>query len=372
MPTQRAQAQRPNEPHAKRAEHHRIRYRPPAARPHDLARAAHASESDLWEPLDEDERDIFHACTGRETYRAGHPFSEITCISGARGGKDSRVIAPVVLYEAIFGGHERHVAKGERAVVPLVAQDARGARIAYTYIKDYLTGSPLLRSMIDGEPLASEITLTTGITVMCFPCTLRSMRGFSIPCGVLDELAFFRLEGSADSDAEIQASLRRGMIGFPTTKLIKVSTPYMKSGVLFDDFKRYGQDDPDLLVWKASSLLMNPSLRPARLERERRMDPQRYAREYEALFVDDLEAFLARAWVEACVVPNRHALAPQLDRFWYSAAIDASGGGGDAFTVCITHPVGEGAETRIVQDYLKGFSKPRSGRWIWKASSPRS
>ena len=97
---------------------------------------------------------------------------------------------------------------------------------------------------------------------MVFPCTLRSLRGWSIPVAVLDELAFFRLEGAADSDVEIQASIRRGMINFPSTKLIKISTPYAKSGVLFDDFRRaYGHENPDLLVWRAPSLLMNPSLR---------------------------------------------------------------------------------------------------------------
>lgn len=55
------------------------------------------------------------------------------------------------------------------------------------------------------------------------------------------------------------------MIAFPTTRLVKISTPYMKSGVLYDDFTRaYGQDDPDLLVWRASSPLMNSTLKPGR------------------------------------------------------------------------------------------------------------
>ena len=98
---------------------------------------------------------------------------------------------------------------------------------------------------------------------------------------VLDELAFFRVEGGADSDAEIQMSLRRGMVSFARTRLIKISTPYLRSGVLFDDFTRaWGQDDPDLLVWRASSLLMNPTLHAERLAREQRLDPTRYAREY--------------------------------------------------------------------------------------------
>src|SRR5262245_918962 len=64
------------------------------------------------EPLvDEEQQDIWRLCTARE-YPA-HPFSEVTVISGARSGKDSRIAAPIVLYEAFFGGHEHRVAKGE-------------------------------------------------------------------------------------------------------------------------------------------------------------------------------------------------------------------------------------------------------------------
>src|ERR671937_154227 len=102
------------------------------------------------------------------------------------------------------------------------------------------------------------------------------------------------------------------MIAFPSTRLIKISTPYMRGGVLFDDFRRgFSQDDPDLLVWRASSLVMNPALRAERLERERRLDSSRFAREYEAEFADDLEAFLPAAWVDQAVILGRHELAPR-------------------------------------------------------------
>src|SRR2546426_2208760 len=198
-------------------------------------------------PLDDEEFDLFRACTGRATY-PGHAFSEITVVSGARGGKDSRVAAPVVLYEALFGGHERHVAKGETGTIVLVAQDRAATGVAFNYITAYLQRSPVLAAMLDGEPLANSLRLRNGLVIQCFPCTLRSMRGYSVPVSILDELSFFRLEGSADSDAEIQASVRRGMINFANARLIKISTPYMRSGVLFDDFQRgYGVDDPDLL-----------------------------------------------------------------------------------------------------------------------------
>ncbi|MDO8478092.1 MAG: hypothetical protein Q7W02_18190 [Candidatus Rokubacteria bacterium] len=52
-------------------------------------------------------------------------------IAGARAGKDSRIAAPIVCYEALFGGHDPHLARGERGVIPLVAQDIRATRVSF-------------------------------------------------------------------------------------------------------------------------------------------------------------------------------------------------------------------------------------------------
>lgn len=301
--------------------------------------------------------DMYRYCTARESYLDGG-FGEATVLAGARAGKDSRIAAPIVCYEAIFGGHDRGLSRGERAIIPLVAQDKKASGVAFGYIKGYLAESKLLSSMIE-EVLSLEIQLKNGISIVCFPCTHRSLRGWSIPAAVMDEVAFFRLEGSADSDVEIQASIRRGMLNFPSTRLIKISTPYMKSGVLYEDFKRYyGQDSQDVLVWKASSVLMNPSLKAERLERERRLDPDRFSREYEAEFAEDLESFLPTTWVERAVVPGRHEL-PPLNGVQYVAAVDPSGGGPDAFTLAIVHTEGEDSERCIVQDVMKGWSRGR-------------
>ena len=177
----------------------------------------------------------------------------------------------------------------------------------------------------------------------------------------MDEVAFYRLEGQADSDVEVQASIRRGMISFAATRLVKVSTPYMRSGVLYDDFARgFGHEDPDLLVWRAPSTLMNPSLRVERLERERRLDPLRFAREYLADFAEDLEAFLPTAWVDQAVVAGRHEL-PPADGVRYVGAVDTSGGGADAFTLAVVHIEGDGAGRRIAQDVMRGWGRPRGG-----------
>jgi hypothetical protein len=306
-------------------------------------------------PLSDDQLDLFRRCTGRER-PSTTPYSELTVIAGARSGKDSRIAAPIALYESLFGRHELHLGKGERGVIPLVAQDKEATRVAYTYLKDYLTRAPLLSTQLADEPLTTALTLTNGLTIQCFPCTLRSLRGWSIPVGVLDELAFFRLEGAADSDAEIQQSVRRGMVSFPGAKLVKVSTPYMKGGVVYADFTAaYGVDHPDLLVWKAATALMNPAL-TQRLERERRLDPSRYAREYEAEFADDVSAFLPAQWIDDAVRPGRYELAPQ-PGVQYIAGVDPSGGGDDSFTLSICHAVGRGPSATVVQSAVKGWQR---------------
>ena len=145
-------------------------------------------------PLTAAQHELWQLCTGRDRYPA-HPFSEVTILAGARAGKDSRIAAPIVCYEAVFGGHEHQVAKGERGVIPLVAQDQRATQIAFGYIRDYLTSSPMLKSKVV-DVLRAEVTLANGLSISCFPSTLRSLRGWSIPAAVLDELAFFRLEGA--------------------------------------------------------------------------------------------------------------------------------------------------------------------------------
>jgi len=256
------------------------------------------------------ETEIFARCTGRVTYTP-REYPEFTVIAGARAGKDSRIAGPVALYEAIFGGHETKAHKGEMPIVALVAQDARAVNIAFSYIRDYLTGSPILKNMLAEEPLATSLKLTNGVTIMCFPSTLRSMRGFSICCAIMDELAYFALEGQADSDKSIQDSITRGMINFPDAKLIKISTPWMKSGILYVDYQEgFGKDNPDFLVWQASSKLMNPSLLDSTLNRAKRRDAALYEREYEALFTDDLQAFLPQPWLDAAIMRQRFGVAP--------------------------------------------------------------
>ena len=307
------------------------------------------------EPLDAEELEYWRQHTGRATY-PGVAFPEGTIIAGARSGKDSRIAVPVLLYEAVFGGHEAYLGKGEHGTLVLVAQDHRATRTAFGYARGYMTGSSLLRPLI-AEEREAELWLTNRMRIACFASSAKSIRGWSIPAAVMDELAFFRLDAGADADVEIQTAIRRGGVGFPHPKLLKITTPYLRAGVAFEDFSAYyAQDSLDVLVWRASTAEMNPTIDARRLAREQRVDAPRFAREYLAEFGDDIEAFLPGVWIESVVIEGRRELPPD-PSVTYTVTVDPSGGSvaGDEFALNVLYVDGD----RFVQVLSKGWSSAR-------------
>jgi hypothetical protein len=96
------------------------------------------------EPLDQAEMEFYHRATGRETYNA-REHDELTLIAGRRSGKTSIIGALVALYEA-FRTHG--LPPGRRACVLVVAPVVHQAAIAFDFIKDYISESPILRRRV--------------------------------------------------------------------------------------------------------------------------------------------------------------------------------------------------------------------------------
>jgi hypothetical protein len=106
-------------------------------------------------------------------------------------------------------------------------------------------------------------------------------------------------------------------------------------------------------------MLMNPTITKDRLAREFRTDAKVAGREYEALFLDDVEAFLPGAWIDEAVAHGRVlAREPITPRPYYVAAVDPSGGSRDAFAVALCHVEG----TRIVQDLIRSWAPSRTSK----------
>ena len=178
------------------------------------------------------------------------------------------------------------------------------------YVNGLLDGCPMLARMV-GNRTAESVELTNGVTIEVHTASFRSVRGYTVVSCVLDEVAFWRSDDSANPDREIVAALRPAMATVPGALLLAISSPYARRGCLWDAYRQhYGQDGDPVLVWAAATRAMNPTV-PAHVVAHALAEDEAAARaEYLGEFRRDLEAFVAREALEACVVPGRLELPP--------------------------------------------------------------
>ena len=182
--------------------------------------------------LSETEMEIYKRGTGREVYD-GVEQQEVTVIAGRRGGKTTKVACPTAIFEAF---RDHHLPPGETGYVVLLAPTMSQARIAFRCIRNYLRSSPILSKSIR-RITKNEIELTNGITICCYPCSYIAVRGITIVAAICDEMAFWpHDESAANPEVEILEALRPGMV--VGAKLIKISTPFRKEGLLWDEFQQ--------------------------------------------------------------------------------------------------------------------------------------
>jgi hypothetical protein len=305
-------------------------------------------------PLDDTELAIFQKFTGR-TKPLAAGYLEATLIIGRRGGK-SLVLALIAAFLSAFYDWSPYLTGGERGTIMIVAADMKQGRAIFRYLKEMLS-IPLLAGLIERET-ASSVDLSNGISVEILSANLKTVRSYSLVAGLADELAFWpNDEGLANPDSEVIGAMKPAMATIPKAMLLKASSPYSKKGELWEDYRRYyAKDDSSTLVWKSDTRGMNPTVPQEFIDKEFEHDPAKAAAEYGGNFRSDIEAFVSREAVEACVVPGRYEL-PAVGGVVYSAFFDAAGGSGtDSQTICVSHRDGE----RVIVDAIREVKPPFS------------
>jgi Terminase large subunit, ATPase domain len=278
--------------------------------------------------LDAAELEFYCRATGRKTYLA-REHREITAIIGRRGGK-TRLAALIAVYEAI---RDHKLPRGERAFILVIAPVLKQAQIAFRYIRKYMNLSPELSNLVV-KVRKSEIELRNGITIACQPCSQITVRGDSVICAICDELGFWKHEETAaNPEREVIAALRPAMATLTNTKLIKISTPNRKEGILWDDFRE--RESLDYLVWQASSKEMNPTIPDDFLKEEERKNKEDFRREYLAEFTDSVLGWITWEILEPCVVRGCREF-PRVSNGTYVAAVDPAFSNSD-FGFAILH-----------------------------------
>lgn len=295
--------------------------------------------------MNNDELALFKQCTGRET-PPQKPFKEVFLICGRRSGK-TFIAALISAFLAVFQDHSKYLSMGERGSIVIIGVDKRQCQIIFRYLRTIFS-LPILKDLVERE-VFETLQLTNKINIEVHSASYRSLRGLTVVGAVFEESGFWRSEGP-NVDTEIYVAVKPGMSTIDNAMLISISTPYMKEGLLYQNFKDYyATEDPDTLIWRAGSLIMNPCLSERMIEKERLKDPSAASSEWDAFFRQDLETFLSSDVIESVIILGRTAL-PYLDSFSYFAFADPAGGGGDAFSLSIGHR----ENGKIVQDLLLG------------------
>jgi hypothetical protein len=241
----------------------------------------------------------------------------------------------IAAFLSLFYDYSEYLAPGERGIVQCLAADRAQAQVIFRYIKGILHSNPVFKQFIQSE-YKERIDLTNNISIEVMACSFRSIRGRSLVCAIFDEIAFWKVEG-ANPDHEILTAVRPGMATIPNSKLIVISSPYAKFGVLYDHYRDYfGKDDPDILVWQAPTRIMNPTIRQKLIDKESYKDPTAAASEWYAEFRQDVESYVSREALESVIAPGVWEI-PHSTNYSYSAFTDPSGGARDCFTLAIGH-----------------------------------
>jgi hypothetical protein len=280
-----------------------------------------------------EEAAIFTRHTGRTTPPTAQA-KEAWAICGRRGGK-SRIAATEAVYLACFRDYRTILAPGERGTLPIIAADRRQARNVFRYVNGLLDGCPMLARLVASRT-AESVELTNNVTIEVHTASFRSIRGYTVIGAVCDEIAYWRSDDSANPDREIIAALRPAMATVPGALLVAISSPYARRGVLWDAYRRHYGQDGDVLVWQAPTRAMNPGIDERVIAEAYAQDESAAAAEYGAEFRRDIESFISREVVEACVVTGRHEL-PRLSETFHVGFVDPSGGSADSMTLAVCH-----------------------------------
>jgi len=305
-------------------------------------------------PMDAAEAEIYQRCTER-TELPTEQAREAWLIIGRRGGK-SRILATIAVFLACFIDWSPYLAPGERATIPVIAADRKQARVILGYIRALIANVPALQ-VLTGRDISETIDLANGVTIEIVTCSYKTSRGRTIVVALCDEAAFWADEAGANPASEIIAALRPGMATIPGGLLLCASSPYARKGPLYSAYTKHFAKPGRVLVWKAATRIMNPTVPQAWIDEQYEADPASAAAEYGAEFRNDIESFVSREVVDAAVIPGRHEL-PPVPGTRYVAFTDPSGGAADSFTIGIAHM--DKATNRAVLDAVRERRPPFS------------
>jgi hypothetical protein len=299
-------------------------------------------------PLTEPELALYRLLTGRTDVPQA-AFTEAYLVKPRRAG--GTLFAAAVGLHAALGDYRDRLGPGEVGVVALIASDRKQARQLMGYVKGLIEAAPVIAAEVASETLES-ITFAHRVRLEVHTTSFRSTRGYSFCAVVLDELAFFRDDLSANPDVELVRAVRPGLSNLGG-RLLGLSSPHARRGHLWDMWRQYyGVDGAKVLMLQAQEpSILNPNIDPDIVARAMAEDPEAARSEWYGQFRSDVSQFLPDVLIDAAVIEGRTELPHSMAR-GYVAFVDVSGGVSDASVLAIAHKEPGTRAEHLVLDQL--------------------
>lgn len=306
-------------------------------------------------PLDRKQLKIYRKLTGnRKEFEPGQDKTEAVWVLGARSGK-SLLASVIALYEATRDKWQQYLARGESGYIVVIATRQKQAeQIIQANCSRLIEGSPALRGIVK-ELYQTELTLNNGMKIISLPCNSTAGRGLPIACFVLDEVGHFYTEG-IKADQTIYDSLRPRMAQFPGAKVVLISTPAAKQGLLWSFFQD-GFMVPSRFTAQAETRVVNPEIPKEFIKAEYKRDVDYARREFGAEFAEKIESFFSYEILQnsfTLVGTQRYQ-----ENCTYSLGIDQSGlSGRDRFALAISHK----EDKTVLVDHIQAWETKNSDK----------
>lgn len=218
----------------------------------------------------------------------------LAAVCGARGGKTYLLVALRLVY-GMLTRDLSSLARGQRAVALVIAPNDKLRQEAINYALGAIANSPwrewlvlpkgatpddIVSSFAIARPDGKRVTFEGGVATRGG----YGGRGRSFTDAALDECAFFRDSTYAVSDQEVYRAVAARVL--PGGQVILASTPWAKSGLLYDMFSANDNKHETAIAVRAPTLLLNPQEWVQEIvRREMARDADNANREYGAQFM---------------------------------------------------------------------------------------
>jgi hypothetical protein len=204
------------------------------------------------------------------------------------------------------------------------------------YTRSYFERLPALAALVK-RATSDGFELKNNVDVEIVTNDFRSIRGRTVLACIFDEIAYWSGEHSTSPDTETYRAIRPGMATLPGSMLIGITTAYRRQGLAYDRWqKHFGRDSAKVLVIRATTPQLNPSLPQSEIDDAMAEDREAARADFYSEWRDDLASWLPRELIESAVDAGV-TVRPFDPAHRYTSFIDASSGQKDSFAAAVAH-----------------------------------